>query len=99
MPSSRNTPGPSDRQAAAESGSAPPDDLAPTAEAPLDPPTASDGVDISALSIAGITRRRVGWVAGGLVSAWIGIIFARQAGERATPAGRGDKRVDGNRAL
>jgi cell division protein FtsB len=100
MPSSRNTPGPLDRPAAAGSAGAPSDDPASRPEAPqVDATPASDGVDLSALSIAGITRRRVAWVAGGLVSAWIVIIFARQTGDAATAASRVDQMVEENRAL
>jgi len=37
--------------------------------------------DLSALPIAGITRRRVGFLVSALVSAWIVIVFARQVGD------------------
>src|SRR3954471_14235663 len=37
--------------------------------------------DLSALPIIGISRRRVGFVAGALVTAWIVVAFARQVGE------------------
>jgi cell division protein FtsB len=65
----------------------------------VDPATAPDGVDLSSLSIAGITRRRVGWLTAALVSAWIVIVFARQAGDAATAASRVDTMTDDNRAL
>ena len=54
---------------------------------PVAPDEGSDGgsptdlasrVDLAGLSVAGITRRRVGWVAAGLVAVWIVIVFARQ---------------------
>lgn len=45
-------------------------------------------VDLSGLSIAGITRRRVGWLAAALVSCWIVVVFARQVGEATTAADR-----------
>lgn len=64
---------------------------------PVGPP--ADGVDLSALSIAGITRRRVGWVAAALLSAWIVIVFARQAGEAASASNRADQIVRDNAAL
>jgi cell division protein FtsB len=38
-------------------------------------------VDLSGLSVAGITRRRVGWVSAGLVAIWIVVVFARQVGD------------------
>jgi cell division protein FtsB len=60
---------------------------------------ATDGIDLSALSIAGITRRRAGWVAAGLLSVWIVIVFARQASEAATAAARADQIARDNAAL
>jgi hypothetical protein len=60
---------------------------------------AVDGIDLSSLSVAGITRRRVGWVTAGLVSAWIVVVFARQAGDAASAASRVDQMVVDNRAL
>ena len=77
----------------------------PTAEAPAvsapDTPLngASDFIDLSALSIAGITRRRVGWVAAALLSAWIVVVFARQAGDAASAASRADQIERDNAAL
>ncbi len=67
----------------------------------VDPAThpSGDGIDLSALSVAGITRRRVGWVAAALVSAWIVIVFARQAGEAATASNRADEIARDNAAL
>ncbi len=65
---------------------------------PADGP-AADGIDLSALSIAGITRRRVGWAAAGLLSVWIVIVFARQAGEAATASTRADQIATDNAAL
>jgi cell division protein FtsB len=67
--------------------------------AALDRAAIHDGVDLSSLSIAGITRRRVGWLTAALVSAWIVIVFARQAGEAATAASRVDGMNEENRAL
>jgi cell division protein FtsB len=67
--------------------------------AALDAPTVHDGVDLSSLSIAGITRRRVGWLTAALVSAWIVIVFARQTGDAATAASRVGQMTDDNRAL
>jgi cell division protein FtsB len=60
---------------------------------------AGDGIDLSSLSIAGITRRRVGWVAAALVSAWIVIVFARQAGDAATASNRAEQTARDNAAL
>ncbi len=60
---------------------------------------ATDGVDLSALSIAGITRRRVGWVAAALLSAWIVVVFARQAADAASASSRVDQTARDNAAL
>lgn len=60
---------------------------------------AQDGVDLSALSIAGITRRRVGWAAAVLMSAWIVIVFARQASEASEAAARADQIARDNTTL
>jgi cell division protein FtsB len=61
--------------------------------------TTTDGIDLSALSIAGITRRRVGWVAAAFLAAWIVVVFARQAGEAATASSRADQTALDNAAL
>jgi cell division protein FtsB len=60
---------------------------------------ANDGVDLSALSIAGITRRRVGWAAAVLVSAWIVLVFARQTSEASEAAARADQIARDNATL
>ena len=62
-------------------------------------PGAGDGVDLSSLSIAGITRRRVGWVCAALVAAWVVVIFARQASDGAAAAARADQIAHDNAAL
>jgi len=56
-------------------------------------------IDLSSLSIAGISRRHVAWVAAGLVSAWIVVIFARQAGDAATASARAAQLAADNAAL
>ncbi len=45
------------------------------------PPDASQRADLAGLSVAGITRRRVGWATAALVAAWIVVLFARQVGD------------------
>ncbi len=60
---------------------------------------ASALVDLSTLSIAGISRRHVAWLAAGLVSAWIVVIFARQVGEASAAATRADQLVSDNATL
>ena len=56
-------------------------------------------VDLTGLSIAGITRRRVGWVAAGLFAMWIVAVFARQAGDAAAAANRAVQLAQDNAAL
>jgi len=58
-----------------------------------------DRVDLTGLSIAGITRRRVGFVASLLVGAWIVIVFARQVGDATTAANRASDLAAANTAL
>lgn len=62
-------------------------------------PTGLDRVDLSGLSVAGLTRRRVGWVAAGLVAVWIVIVFARQVGDATTAANRAAQLAVDNAAL
>jgi cell division protein FtsB len=83
----------------------PPDQLPdqPAESAPAPAPdtetTAADGIDLSSLSIAGITRRRVGWACAALIAAWVVVIFARQASEGAAAASRADQISHDNVAL
>jgi len=56
-------------------------------------------VDLSSLSVAGITRRRVGWLIAMLVAAWIVAVFARQASEAAAASNRADQIARDNAAL
>jgi cell division protein FtsB len=64
-----------------------------------DAPEPADRVDLSALSVAGISRRHVGWLAAGLISAWIVVIFARQVGEASAAATRATQLATDNAAL
>jgi cell division protein FtsB len=59
----------------------------------------ADGIDLSSLSVAGITKRRVGFVAAALIAAWIVVIFARQASDGAAAAARADQIASDNAAL
>ncbi|MEA2519559.1 MAG: hypothetical protein QOF49_1639 [Chloroflexota bacterium] len=59
----------------------------------------ADGVDLSGLSVAGITRRRVGWVAAGFLSIWIVVVFARQVGDATTASNRAVQMAIDNAAL
>jgi hypothetical protein len=71
----------------------PPDDdadLDPSDELDETLADGSPGPDLSSLPIAGITRRRIGFLAGALVSVWIVIVFARQVGEASAATARVD---------
>jgi len=57
----------------------------PTRPDPLPRPAAPD---LTALPIAGITRRRVAWVLAGIVSVWIVLVFARQVGDAGAASDR-----------
>jgi hypothetical protein len=83
-------------------GTAPPDDaLPPDAADPTvdpEPATGSGGtgsstpeIDLSVLPVAGITRRRVAFLAAAFVSAWIVIVFARQVGEASAASTRAEQ--------
>jgi cell division protein FtsB len=72
---------------------------APGPDPDEDPEPSSGRVDLTGLSIAGITRRRVGWVAAALVSVWIVVVFARQVGEAGAAAGRAAQLAADNAAL
>ncbi len=61
--------------------------------------TPRERIDLSTLSIAGISRRHVAWIAAGLVSAWIVVIFARQAGDAAAASARAAQLATDNAAL
>ena len=86
----------------------PPHTSGPSAPVPDDDAEANDptaetaakaDVDLSSLSIAGITRRHVGWLAAGLISVWILLIFARQVGEASDAASRATQLASDNAAL
>jgi len=66
----------------------------PGDEAPESRPDPSGPIgglpDLSALPIAGITRRRVAFLAAVFVSAWIVIVFARQVGDASAASARVD---------
>ncbi len=62
-------------------------------------PPAGQRVDLSGLSVAGITRRRVGFVASAFVGIWILIVFARQVGDATSAANRAAQMAADNAAL
>jgi cell division protein FtsB len=55
--------------------------------------------DLTGLSVAGITRSRVGWVSAALVAAWIVVVFARQVGDAQAATNRATQLAADNDAL
>jgi hypothetical protein len=53
-----------------------------------DPIARAAAPDLRGLAIAGITKRRVAWVLGAIVSVWIVAVFARQVGDVAAASDR-----------
>jgi cell division protein FtsB len=79
----------------------------PTDDAPDDPdrPPAADDLevrvaepDLAALTVVGITRRRVAIGLGVLLAAWIVVVFARQVSEAAAATGRAESMLAANAA-
>lgn len=62
-------------------------------------PGPSAAIDLSGLPVAGLSRRRLGFLVGAFVSAWIVIVFARQAGEAAAATARVDQMRTANAEL
>jgi cell division protein FtsB len=60
-----------------------PDDV----EAPA--PPSADAI-VRGLPVAGVSRRRIAFLVGALVVAWVVIVFARQVGEATAATGRAD---------
>ncbi len=53
-----------------------------------DPVPRAKAPDLGGLSVAGITRRRVAWILGAIVSVWIVAVFARQVADVASASDR-----------
>ena len=78
------------------------------AQASADPMGTSAGADapasrpsepgLNALPIAGITRRRLSMVVGGVLAMWIVVVFARQVSEAAAATSRAESMVASNAA-
>ena len=64
----------------------------------VDGPRSPIAPDLAALPIAGITRRRMAGVIGGLLAVWIIIVFTRQVGDAAAATTRADEIAQGNQA-
>lgn len=57
------------------------------------------GIDLTGLTVAGLTRRRVAFLGASFVAAWIVILFARQVGQAAEATQRLRDLDVGNQAL
>lgn len=84
------------------------EEAAPSARAPRTTDPAPDGepasgpsdrIDLAGLSIAGITRRRLGFVASAFVAIWIVVVFARQVGDATAAANHAAQLAVDNAAL
>ena len=69
---------------------------APPAPETSRPPTE---VALRALPVAGVSRRRMAWILGMVISLWIVAVFARQVGEASAAAARADQVRADNAAL
>ena len=69
--------------------------------APPDVPSTPESAEVAlrALPVAGLSRRRFGWLAGIVVSVWIVAVFARQVGEASAAGVRADRVRADNAAL
>lgn len=68
-------------------------------DGPWDGALATALPDLSALPIAGITRRRLGIILSAVIAAWIVVVFARQVGEASAATSRADVIAQDNEAL
>jgi cell division protein FtsB len=59
----------------------------------------SDLPDLSSLGIAGLTRRRVAWILGAVLAAWIVVVFARQVGDASAATARVEQMTIDNATL
>jgi cell division protein FtsB len=78
----------------------PPDEISPIDDEPLTGAGPErTALDLSAVPVAGLTRRRLAFLAASFVTAWIVIMFARQAGEAAAASARVEAMRASNAAL
>ncbi len=64
-----------------------------------EPPDDRLPLSLDGLSVAGVTRRRMALVAGGVLSVWIVVLFARQVGDASAATARADKIREANAVL
>jgi len=60
------------------------------------PGLAAEGPDLSRFPVIGLTRRRMAWLLGIALAAWIILIFGRQVSEATAATGRADTMVAAN---
>jgi cell division protein FtsB len=60
---------------------------------------AGEAFALDGLAIAGITRRRAGWIAAGAFTIWIVLVFARQVGDASAKSSEVDQRRAENASL
>jgi cell division protein FtsB len=72
---------------------------APVVDPDVDAAAPDQRVDLTGLSVAGITRRRVGWATAALVAAWIVVLFARQVGDAQAASNQATQLAADNAAL
>ena len=68
-------------------------------EARLEAEGAHPAFPLDGLAIAGITRRRAGWIAGAAFTLWIVLVFARQVGDATAKSNELEQRRADNAAL
>jgi hypothetical protein len=56
-----------------------------------DPREPREAPSLAGFSVAGITRRRLGWLVAAFLSAWILLVFARQVADTAAKAAEADR--------
>ncbi|HET9615481.1 MAG TPA: hypothetical protein VFP22_11775, partial [Candidatus Limnocylindrales bacterium] len=81
------------RDSSTEPGDPAPDDRAEAG------PSRGSRVDLTGLSVAGVTRRRVAWASATFVAIWIVIVFARQVGDAQAASNRAEQLASDNAAL
>jgi hypothetical protein len=69
-----------------------PDEVDPSPDsAATEPATQRPRPPLDGLAIAGFSRRRVAWLVGALVVAWILVVFARQMGDATAKSAEADR--------
>jgi hypothetical protein len=77
----------------------PPDDAADDLDPAVAEGTGRPALDLAALPIVGLTRRRMAMIASAMLAAWIVIAFARQVAEASDASTRAEDIATGNATL